>query len=244
MDREYVIEAYELTKVYEGEVAVHALRGIDLRVPPATFVAIMGPSGSGKSTLLHILGALEPPTEGRLILEGTDIASLSDEQRTLLRRRRIGFIFQQFNLLPILTAVENVALPLRLDGVSPAEAQQRAAEALAMVGLEHRQNHLPSQISGGEQQRVAVARAVVTNPAIILADEPTGNLDSAAGERVIAMLRSLVDDQRQTLVLVTHDTAVASRADRVIHVRDGHIDEDTGRPEDEISATAGARPPR
>ncbi|REK18691.1 MAG: ABC transporter ATP-binding protein [Planctomycetota bacterium] len=241
---EHVIEAHGLTKVYEGEVAVHAQRGIDLFVPPATFVAIMGPSGSGKSTLLHILGALEPPTDGRLLLEGTEIGKLSDEERTLLRRRRIGFVFQQFNLLPIFTAVENVALPLRLDGVAESEARKRASEALAMVGLEHRENHLPSKISGGEQQRVAVARALVTKPAIILADEPTGNLDSAAGERVIAMLRGLVDEQRQTLVLVTHDPAVASRADRVIHVRDGHIDEDSERPEEEIPAATGARPPR
>jgi putative ABC transport system ATP-binding protein len=222
----HVIEAYDLVKVYEGEVPVHALRGITLNVARASFVAIMGPSGSGKSTLLHILGALEPPTSGRLLLEGTEIGSLSDDARTLLRRRRIGFIFQQFNLLPIFSTLENVALPLRLEGIGESEAHRRAAAAIAAVGLENRQHHLPSQLSGGEQQRVAIARALVANPALILADEPTGNLDSANGERLIAMLRELVDNHGQTLVLVTHDPSVASQADRVIHVRDGLIADD------------------
>jgi putative ABC transport system ATP-binding protein len=222
----HVIAAYDLVKVYDGEVPVHALRGVTLEVAGASFVAIMGPSGSGKSTLLHMLGALEPPTEGRLLLEGTEIGSLSDDARTLLRRRRIGFIFQQFNLLPIFSTLENVALPLRLEGVGETEAHRRAAEILASVGLENRQHHLPSQLSGGEQQRAAVARALIANPAIILADEPTGNLDSASGARLIAMLRQLVDHQGQTLVLVTHDPAVASQADRVIHVRDGLIEND------------------
>ena len=222
-----VIEAYDLTKVFDGEVAVHALRGITLQVAAGSFVAIMGPSGSGKSTLLHILGALEPPTGGRLLLEGTEIERLSDDERTLLRRRRIGFVFQQFNLLPIFTSLENVALPLRLEGVRAAEAQSRALETLALVGLADRKNHLPSQISGGEQQRVAVARALITRPAIILADEPTGNLDSANGERLISMLRSLVDEHGQTVVLVTHDHAVADRADRIINVRDGRIEKDS-----------------
>jgi putative ABC transport system ATP-binding protein len=222
-----VIEAYDLTKVFDGEVAVHALRGITLQVAAGSFVAIMGPSGSGKSTLLHILGALEPPTGGRLLLEGTEIERLSDDERTLLRRRRIGFVFQQFNLLPIFTSLENVALPLRLEGVRAAEAQSRALETLALVGLADRTNHLPSQISGGEQQRVAVARALITRPAIILADEPTGNLDSANGERLISMLRSLVDEHGQTVVLVTHDHAVADRADRIVNVRDGLIEKDS-----------------
>lgn len=239
----HVIEARELTKVYGGEVPVHALRGITLDVARASFVAIMGPSGSGKSTLLHILGALEPPTEGRLLLEGTEIGSLSDDERTLLRRRRIGFIFQQFNLLPIFSTVENVALPLRLEGVGESEAHRRAAEVLSSVGLDNRKHHLPSQLSGGEQQRVAVARALITNPAIILADEPTGNLDSANGERLIAMLRQLVDHQGQTLVLVTHDPAVASQADRVIHVRDGLIAEDADqRPA--VQPAGAARSPK
>ncbi len=222
----YIIEARDLTKIYESAVQVVALRGVTLEVKPASFLAIMGPSGSGKSTLLNILGALEVPTKGQLLLEGTDIATLTDDQRTLLRRRRIGFIFQQFNLLPIFSASENVALPLRLEGVPAAEADRRAGEMLELVGIADRRHHLPSQMSGGEQQRVAIARALVAGPAIILADEPTGNLDSTNGERIIGKLRQLVDEQQQTVVLVTHDAAVASRADRVIHVRDGVIVED------------------
>ncbi|MBI3837469.1 MAG: ABC transporter ATP-binding protein [Planctomycetia bacterium] len=218
-----VIEAYDLTKIYDAGVEVAALRGVTLQVERASLVAVVGPSGSGKSTLLSLLGALEAPTEGRILLEGTDISALTDDERSLLRRRRIGFIFQQFNLLPIFTASENVALPLRLDGMGAAQADRRAVEMLALVGLAERRNHLPSQLSGGEQQRVAVARALVAEPAIVLADEPTGNLDSTSGDRVIAILRELVDEQRQTVVLVTHDSSVASRADRVIHVRDGLI---------------------
>jgi putative ABC transport system ATP-binding protein len=221
-----IIDGRNLTKVYDAGVQVTALRGANLQIEPATFVAIMGPSGSGKSTLLNILGALETPTEGELYLEGTNVANLGDDQRTLLRRRRIGFIFQQFNLLPIYTAEENVALPLRLEGVAPGEALRRARELLQIVDLGDRADHLPSQISGGEQQRVAIARALVARPAIILADEPTGNLDSANGDRVINMLRELVDDRGQTVVLVTHDSSIAGRADRVIYVRDGQIVDD------------------
>jgi putative ABC transport system ATP-binding protein len=222
----HVIDARRLTKVYDAEVAVTALRGVNLQVESGTFLGVMGPSGSGKSTLLNILGALETPTEGELFLEGINVAGLSDDARTLLRRRRIGFVFQQFNLLPIYTACENVALPLRLEGTSAAEAERRAAEMLDVVGLGDRRDHLPSQISGGEQQRVAIARALVTRPAIILADEPTGNLDSATGDRVITLLRDLVDDQGQTVVLVTHDSQVAQRADRIVYVRDGLIVDD------------------
>ena len=222
----YIIEAHDLTKIYDSGVQVVALRGVTLEVKPASFLAIMGPSGSGKSTLLNILGALEVPTKGRLLLEGTDIGTLTDDQRTLLRRRRIGFIFQQFNLLPIFSASENVALPLRLEGMPAAKADRRADEMLELVGIADRRHHLPSQLSGGEQQRVAIARALAAGPAIILADEPTGNLDSTNGERVIGILRQLVDEQHQTVVLVTHDAVVASRADRVIYVRDGVIVED------------------
>ncbi len=222
----YVIETHELTKIYDGGVQVPALRGINLQVDQACFVAIMGPSGSGKSTLLNILGALDVPTDGRLLIEGIDVGVLRDDQRSLLRRRRIGFVFQQFNLLPILSATENVALPLRLDGVRASEADRRAVEMLGVVDLADRCGHLPSQLSGGEQQRVAIARALVAGPAIILADEPTGNLDSKNGERVISILRRLVDDQGQTVVLVTHDPSVATRADRVIQMRDGLICDD------------------
>lgn len=223
---EYVIEGYGLSKVYDGGVSVPALRGVDVQIQRATFVAIMGPSGSGKSTLLNILGALDVPTEGRLLLEGQNVGQLSDDDRTLLRRRRIGFVFQQFNLLPILSAAENVAVPLRLEGVGPAESERSVNEVLALVGLSERRDHLPGQLSGGEQQRVAIARALVTSPAMILADEPTGNLDSVNGERIIAMLRRLVDEHEQTVVMVTHDPAVAQRADRVIHMRDGVICDD------------------
>jgi putative ABC transport system ATP-binding protein len=226
MAQQPVIEGFDLTKTYDGAVPVHALRGVSLQIEAASFVAITGPSGSGKSSLLHILGALEAPTSGRLLLEGVEIGLLSDDERTMLRRRRIGFVFQQFNLLPVFSTVENVAVPLRLEGRPASEAESRAATALEMVGLAERKRHLPSQLSGGEQQRVAIARALVTNPAIILADEPTGNLDSANSERLITMLRDLVDTHQQTVVLVTHDPAVAARADRVIQVRDGRIGDD------------------
>lgn len=221
----HVLETRGLKKVYgEAEARVEALRGVDLGVMPGEMAAIMGPSGSGKSTLLALLGGVETPTEGHVLLEGVDLASLSDDQRTLLRRRRIGFIFQSFNLLPILTAVENVALPLELDGVSSAEARRRAMEMLELVGMENRHHHVPSHLSGGEQQRVAVARALVIQPALLLADEPTGNLDSVNGQRLTALLRRLVDEHHQTIVMVTHDPEVASHADRIIHIRDGRIE--------------------
>jgi len=235
----YVIDARDLTKVYDSGVEVVALRGVSLQVSKASLVAIMGPSGSGKSTLLTILGALESPTSGSLHLEDADVVALGEQQRTLLRRRRIGFVFQQFNLLPIFSAAENVSVPLRLDGVSTAEANRRAAEMLELVGLGGRQHHLPSQMSGGEQQRVAIARALVTRPAIVLADEPTGNLDSAAGDRIVAMLRQLVDEQEQTVVLVTHDSSVAARADRIIHLRDGRIVDDV-EPRHAVAASRAA----
>jgi putative ABC transport system ATP-binding protein len=221
-----VIEAHSLTKVYDGGVQVSALRGVDLNVAAGTFVAIMGPSGSGKSTLLHILGVLEVPTSGQIALDGTDLRGLDDEARAQIRRQRIGFVFQQFNLLPIFTALENVALPLRLGGLSPEEAAEQAIAALEMVGMAGRRQHLPSLLSGGEQQRVAIARALVTRPAMILADEPTGSLDTANGQRVIALLRNLVDERRQTVVMVTHDPSVAACTDRVVSLRDGVIESD------------------
>jgi putative ABC transport system ATP-binding protein len=240
----HVIDARHLTKFYDSEVQVVALRGINLQVDQGSFLGIMGPSGSGKSTLLNILGALETPTEGELLLEGINIHDLSDDQRTLLRRRRIGFIFQQFNLLPIFTAIENVALPLRLEGIAAGEAEDRAKAMLKLVGLDGRGRHLPSQISGGEQQRVAIARALIASPAMVLADEPTGNLDSNNGDRVIALLRDLVDEHGQTVVLVTHDASVAGRADRVVYVRDGLIVDDFD-PRDGIPLSVEAsEPPR
>jgi putative ABC transport system ATP-binding protein len=219
-----IVEVRGVTKNYTlGEVEVQAVRGIDLVVRKGELLAIIGPSGSGKSTLLTMLGAIETPTTGSILLEGVDYATLGDDDRTLLRRRRIGFIFQAFNLLPTLTALENAALPLELDGVPEDEARQRAADQLAQVDLADRLGHLPSTMSGGQQQRVAVARALVIKPALVLADEPTGNLDSVASSQVMTLLRELVDNQHQTVVMVTHDLDIAAMADRVIRMRDGHI---------------------
>jgi putative ABC transport system ATP-binding protein len=222
-----VIETRGLTKTYgTGEGSVHALRGIDVRVRKGEFVAIMGPSGSGKSTFLHILGGVEVPSEGQVLLEGVDLASLDDDQRTLIRRKRLGFIFQSFNLLPAFTAEENVALPLDLAGTPAAESRKRAYDALKLVGLAHRRDHIPGTMSGGEQQRVAIARALATEPALLLADEPTGNLDSINGQQVVNLLRHLVDDRRQTIVMVTHDSGVAAQADRLVRLRDGLVEDE------------------
>jgi len=219
-----VLEARGVTKVFgTGEARVEAVRSVDLKVPSATLVAIMGRSGSGKSTLLAILGGIDSPTAGQVLLEGVDLATLTDDARTLIRRRRVGFVFQSFNLLPILTAEENVALPLELDGMPSAKARRIAAEALDRVGMASRRHHVPSALSGGEQQRVAVARALAIEPVILLADEPTGNLDSVNGQRLSNLLRSLVDDQQQTIVLVTHDATVAAKADRVVYLSDGMV---------------------
>jgi putative ABC transport system ATP-binding protein len=222
-----VIETRALRKCYgEDECRVEALRGIDLRVPWGEFLAIMGPSGSGKSTLLHSLGGVDTPTSGQVLLENVDMAKLSDDERTILRRQRIGFIFQSFNLLATLTAEENVGLPLLLDGIPQSQVTARSHEMLKNVGMYHRRNHLPSKMSGGEQQRVAIARALVIRPVLLLADEPTGNLDSANGEQITALLRSLVDDHHHTIVMVTHDQGVAMQADRLVRVRDGMIESD------------------
>jgi putative ABC transport system ATP-binding protein len=220
-----VLETRRVTKVYgAGDTKVEALRGVDLEVHAGEMLAIMGRSGSGKSTLLTLLGGVDVPTEGQVLLEGKDLASMTDDQRTLMRRQRIGFIFQAFNLLPIFTAEENVSLPLELDGVNPAIARKRAADKLEMVGMGKRRDHIPGKLSGGEQQRVAIARALAIEPAILLADEPTGNLDSANGEKVIRMLRDLVELHGQTIVIVTHDPQVARQADRVIYLADGQIE--------------------
>ncbi|MGW8257041.1 MAG: ABC transporter ATP-binding protein [Thermoguttaceae bacterium] len=224
----YVIETRGLTKSYGNieEVRVHALRGVDLHVQEGELLAIMGPSGSGKSTLLHILGGVEIPTSGQVLLEGIDLSILNDDERTILRRERMGFIFQSFNLLPAFTAEENVALPLELTGVSSVEARRLAMDMLKTVGMTHRRHHIPSTLSGGEQQRVAIARALVMEPALLLADEPTGNLDSVSGRQVTSLLRRLASDQKQTIVMVTHDGEVAKQADRLVRLRDGLIEKD------------------
>ncbi len=223
----YVIETRDLRKHYgDGEARTEVLHGIDLQVNQGEMLAIMGPSGSGKSTLLHLLGGVDTPSQGQVLLEGIDMASLNDDQRTLKRRRRLGFIFQQFNLLPTLTAEENVALPLLLDGVPSAEAARRAAEVLELVNVGHRRSHIPSTMSGGEQQRVAVARALVIEPALLLADEPTGNLDSKNGASVANMLRRLVDERHHTIIMVTHDPKMAKMADRLVMIQDGLIVQD------------------
>jgi putative ABC transport system ATP-binding protein len=224
----YVLETRGLTKSYGAvdEARVHALRGVDLQVEEGELLAIMGPSGSGKSTLLHILGGVEVPTDGQVLLEGVDLASLSDDERTILRRERMGFIFQSFNLLPAFTAEENVALPMELAGVSSSEAKRRAFDMLKMVAMSHRRHHIPSTMSGGEQQRVAIARALVMEPALLLADEPTGNLDSTNGQQVTALLRRLATEHNQTIVMVTHDSGVAAQSDRIVRLRDGLVEKD------------------
>ena len=221
-----IIEAVGVTKSFaNGAMHVDAVRGIDLIVRKGEMLAIIGPSGSGKSTLLNLLGAIETPTTGNVFFEGTDVANLNDTERTLLRRRRIGFIFQAFNLLPTLTAVENAALPLELDGVSEKTARERALACMDLVDIADRADHLPTQMSGGEQQRVAVARALVIEPALVLADEPTGNLDSVNSAQVMRLLRDLVDSRGQTVVIVTHDNDIATQADRTVNVRDGLLEE-------------------
>ena len=216
-----ILETRQLEKSYlAGTVSVHALRGVTLSVQSGEFLSIMGPSGCGKSTLLHLMGGVDTPSRGSVLLEQRDIGTLSDRERSLVRRRRLGFIFQRMNLLPSLTAWENVALPLRIDSISRAEARRRALETLARVHLAERSEHLPQEMSGGEQQRVAVARALVVQPAVILADEPTGALDSKNGRDVVALLRTCVE-QGQTVIMVTHDVAVARQTDRLLVMQDG-----------------------
>jgi putative ABC transport system ATP-binding protein len=210
-----------------GGTGVTAVDGVDLAVERGEFVAITGSSGSGKSTLLHLLGGITRPTSGSVRLEGVDLATLGDEALAVVRRRRIGFVFQRYNLLPELSLVENVALPLVLDGMRNAAAEERARDALARVGMDHRAGHRPDALSGGEQQRGAIARALVAGPAIVLADEPTGALDSVNSRRVIELFRELVEREAQTVVLVTHDPAIAAGAPRVVRMRDGRVESDT-----------------
>jgi putative ABC transport system ATP-binding protein len=217
-----VVSARDVTRRYgEGETVVDALRGVSLDVKPGELVAVMGPSGSGKSTLMHILAALDKPTSGTVTIAGHDVGSLSDTEVTLLRREHIGFVFQFFNLLPMLTAEENVVLPLSIAGKRPDKAF--LDDLLTRVGLAQRRTHRPAELSGGQQQRVAIARALVSNPTVVLADEPTGNLDSATSHEILELLRAASEEHGQTTVMVTHDAAAAAIAHRVLILEDGLI---------------------
>ena len=223
------VEAIEVTRTYTLEgVEVHALRGVDLRIDAGEFVAIVGPSGSGKSTLMHLLGCLDQPTSGSLRIGGREVATLDENELAELRNQTIGFVFQSFQLLSRTSAVDNVALPLVYGGVARRERRDRAVAALTAVGLEHRLSHRPAQMSGGEQQRVAIARALVTNPQVLLADEPTGNLDTRNGAEVMTILERLNSERGVAVILVTHDHEIAERARRQVYVRDGLIERDTG----------------
>jgi putative ABC transport system ATP-binding protein len=229
-----VVRGHDLTKRYgEGDAAVDALRGVDVEFAPGTFTAIMGPSGSGKSTLMHILAGLDHATGGWCEIDGTRLDELSDHALTLLRRRRVGFIFQSYNLLPVLDAKENILLPLRIGGSDPDRAW--LATLVDAVGLGDRLTHRPAEMSGGQQQRVAVARALITRPAVVFADEPTGNLDSVSSREVLKLLRRAVDEFGQTIVMVTHDAHAAAVADRLLFLADGQIVDDHGAmPVDDI----------
>jgi putative ABC transport system ATP-binding protein len=223
-----IIQTENLTKIYgAGDTAVTALDHVNLRVDEGEFVAVMGPSGCGKSTLLHLIGGLDRVTEGRVLLDGNDIAQLDDTHVTELRRRRVGFVFQFYNLIPVLTAVENAALPLTLDGVKADEARERATNWLKRMGLEDRLSNRPDQLSGGQQQRVAIARALVAEPALILADEPTGNLDSRAGDEIAGLLKQISEEWKRAILMVTHDPRIAAYSDRIIFLKDGSIVDET-----------------
>lgn len=223
------IEISDVKKIYQmGDSEVFALAGITLNIEKGEFTAIMGPSGSGKSTLMNILGCLDRPTSGSYKLDGQEVATLNDDELATTRNKKIGFVFQNFNLLPRITAVENVALPLVYSGVKKSERYERAQKALSSVGLEQRMHHLPNELSGGQRQRVAIARALVNEPSILMADEPTGALDTKSGDEVMEIFQGLHATGR-TIILVTHEPEIAEYAERVIHVRDGLIVKDTER---------------
>jgi putative ABC transport system ATP-binding protein len=218
----WVVEAKDITKVYQmGEIEVHALRGLSLNIAPGEILSIMGPSGSGKSTLMNILGCLDRPTSGEYSLNGESVATLSDDQLADIRNRGVGFVFQSFNLLPRATALANVELPMRYATLNGRNRKDVAKQALEAVGLGDRIHHRPNELSGGEMQRVAIARALVNNPAIIMADEPTGNLDTKSGDEIMALLKDLNKERGTTLIIITHDPEVAEQTNRIVSIRDG-----------------------
>ncbi len=219
-----IIETVDLVKEYpQGETALRVLKGVNMKVEEGDFMAIMGPSGSGKSTLLNMIGALDKPTSGTVLIRGVDISTLNDNQLADLRSKEIGFIFQFFNLISRMKALDNVALPMAIAGVPRSERRERAAKLLEMVGLGERMHHRPPELSGGEQQRVAIARALVNNPAVVLCDEVTGNLDSGTGDDIMQLLRTLNNEEGKTFVLITHDPVVAQSTDRLVTLHDGEI---------------------
>ena len=223
---DWVVDARNITKVYKmGEMEVQALRGASLQIGRGEVVAIMGPSGSGKSTMMNILGCLDRPTSGEYSLDGEAVATLNDDQLANIRNHKVGFVFQSFNLLARQSALANVELPLRYAGLTNGKRTARAQAALEAVGLGDRIHHRPMELSGGQQQRVAIARAIVNEPAIVMADEPTGNLDSKVGKEIMALLLNLNRDRGTTLIIITHDPTVGSQAQRIIHIRDGVVDE-------------------
>lgn len=231
---EEIIRLEHISKIYHpGENEIRALSDVSLTIHKGEFVAIVGQSGSGKSTLMNLLGCLDTPTDGAYILEGSDVSTLSDQQLSAIRNRQIGFIFQGFNLIPSLTALENVELPLIYRGVGREERRRAARESLERVGLSNRMRHRPAEMSGGQQQRVAIARAIAAHPPILLADEPTGNLDSTSGADVMDILRSLNRDGH-TVILITHDSGIAAAIDRVVHIQDGQIISDGTRVPDSV----------
>lgn len=220
-----VLEVQGVKKNYQmGKILVHALRGLSFDVKDGEFLTIFGPSGSGKSTLLHLMGGLDRPDEGQILIDGINILQLSDSKLADLRLTKIGFVFQFFNLLPRLTALRNVELPLSIAGLTEKEVSDRAQQIIKLVGLQAREKHRPSELSGGEQQRVAIARALVNNPKIILADEPTGNLDTKTGLEIVQLMKKLNEEKNQTFIVVTHDPHIAEAADHIIHLKDGLIE--------------------
>ncbi len=222
--KEVLIQTENLHKDYLlGKVLINVLRGIDLRIEKGSFTSILGQSGSGKSTLLNIISALDTPTKGKIIFDGKDISKLSQDQLADIRGKRVGFVFQQFNLLRQLSALENVAIPASFQGVSMEERIKKAKEILELVGLGDRVNHKPSELSGGEQQRVAMARSLINDPDIIVADEPTGSVDSKTGKRIMEILKKLHEEQKRTIIMVTHDNMLANFAEKTIHIKDGKI---------------------